>query len=119
MKITLDIPDTLIEQVVKELMENFPEASDGCSLQCDRWNYEKMSFQFSDGDQGKSYLINKEDLMKAFPLIFSDKWPKGCTQPPTSNLLDYETWNEWLCQCDATDHDAFAQLVCFGEVIYG
>ncbi len=116
MKLTKNIPQNVIEQIVTGIMENFPEASSGCELACVGWRYAALNFRFKDSE-GKSFLIGKEELLKAFPLIFTNKWPKGCTQPPHAE--DYETWLDWLCQCDATDFDAFAHLACLGEVIYG
>jgi hypothetical protein len=98
-------------------MENFPEASYGCSLKCTSWNYKTGYFVFYDLETDKPYSIDKTNLLKAFTLLFTDKWPKGCTPPPVS--ADPKTWNDWLCTCDAQDFDAFAQLACLGEVIYG
>ncbi len=115
--ITIQIPDDLIETVVLGIMENFPEASQGCALACTGWNYERWHFCFEDHESGAKYLLDKSKLLAAFPLIFTDKWPKGCTPPPAS--ASPVTWDDWLCQCDATDFDAFAQLACLGEVIYG
>jgi len=114
---TIKIPDAVAEQVVKGIMENFPEASNGSALVCVGWRYDAWQFTLEDSESGKSYRLGKAALLKAFPLIFTDKWPKGCTQPPASS--DPEVWDNWLCQADAIDFDAFAQLACLGEVIYG
>lgn len=113
----IQISNELTESTVRGIMDNFPEASHGCALRCIAWKYDEWSFRFLDEESGKEYRLEKADLLKAFPLIFTDKWPKGCIQPPAS--ADTEAWDEWLCQCDATDFDAFAQLACLGEVIYG
>jgi hypothetical protein len=117
MKIELTIPDDLIEKIVRGIMDNYPEAGHGCSLRCVDWRYEAMTFEFEDCEDGKLYMLDKAKLLAAFPLLFSDKWPKGCTKPPMSD--DWEVWSDWLCQADAQDFDAFVQLVVFGEVIYG
>lgn len=117
MKLSLNIPNKMVERIVMGIMENFPEAGHGNALKCTGWHYNQWKFDFIDTETGKEYHLDKPNLIKAFPLIFSDKWPKGCTQPPHSNNL--ETWEDWLCQCDATDDDAFVQLACLGEVIYG
>jgi hypothetical protein len=82
-----------------------------------RWRYDDWKFRFQDTESGVFYELDKAKLMAAFPLMFTEKWPKGCTQPPASNT--FEAWEEWLCEADATDFDAFAQLACLGEVIYG
>ncbi len=115
--LTITIPADVIEQVVKDIMANFPEASAGCALCCIGWKYDEWRFRFEDGDSGKIHDLDKAKLLAAFPLMFTDKWPKGCTRPIAS--ADAEAWNDWLCQADATDFDAFAQLACLGEVIYG
>ena len=91
-------------------------SSYGCSLRCIGWDYKKLKFIFEDTD-GKVYEIDEQKLLATFPLLFTDKWPKGCTQPPISNGIG--EWEDWLGQSDATDFGAFVQLVCFGEVIYG
>jgi hypothetical protein len=120
MAVEIKIPDDVIKRVVKELMENFPEASAGMTMRCTDWRYSKMEFIFMEYDDNgpeKKHVVNEEMLVKAFPLIFTDKWPKGLTKPPASS--DYEAWDDWLCQADAFDFDAFIQLACLGEVIYG
>ena len=129
MKLELELPDELIKRIVASIMENFPEASSGNALRCADYRYfhtdleqTKLTpggprFVFEDDEEGKKYIVGETELLAAFPLIFTDKWPKGCTKPPFSN--EWEQWDNWLCQCDATDFDAFVQLVCIGEVIYG
>lgn len=113
---TIEIPDELVEKIVRGIMDNFPEASVGCELRCVGWKYDTMEFEFIDGD-GKSFELYKARLLAAFPLMFTDKWPKGCINPPMS--ADWEAWGDWLGNSDATSFDAFAQLACLGEVIYG
>jgi hypothetical protein len=117
MNITIAIPDSLIESTVKSIMANFPEASQGNALVCDGWNYDAWLFGFQDMEEDRHYTLDKAQLIAAFPLLFSPEWPKGCTPPPLS--ADPEKWNDWLCQADATDFDAFVQLAIFDEVIYG
>jgi hypothetical protein len=116
MKITIEIPDEMVKKIVRGIMDNFPEASSGCALVCMNFKYDELKFIFKDED-GKTYKINKGILIDTFPLIFTDKWPKGCTKPPTS--ANREDWDNWLCYADAMDFDAFVQLAIFGEVIYG
>lgn len=115
--VQITLSDELQEKIIRGIMDNFPEASNGCALRCISWKYDALKFTFVDEEDGKKYKIGKEELLKALPLIFTDKWPKGCTKPPCSEK--WEDWDEWLCQADATDDDAFAQLACLGEVIYG
>lgn len=116
MKITLEFPDDLVEKIIRGIMDNFPESS--ASLRCDRWKYDALEFEFvDDEDDGMTFTLDKAKLFATLPLIFTNKWPKGCTKPPGNT--DPEEWNDWLSQADAIDHDAFVQLACFGEVIYG
>lgn len=117
MPLTITLPDELIERVVKEIMENFPEAAQ--CLSCTRWKYDQWRFRFEDREESptKIYDLDKAKLLAAFPLMFTDKWPKGLQAPPASEA--YERWNDWLCQSDCWSFDAFIQLACFGEVIYG
>jgi hypothetical protein len=117
MKLATEIPDSLVESTVKSIMENFPEASQGSALRCVSWRYDAWLFKFADDEEQKHYVLDKAKLLAAFPLICTDKWPKGCTQPPSA--WTEESADDWLCQCDAMDFDAFAQLACLGEVIYG
>jgi len=115
MQITISQP--VIDQVVRGIMENFPEASQGCALRCVGWKYDAMRFRFEDGETGETYALDQPKLLAAFRFLFTDKWPKGCQPPPAAD--DAERWDDWLCRCDAVDFDAFAQLACLGEVIYG
>jgi hypothetical protein len=113
----INVPDKLIKKTISSIMENFPEASYGGSLRCIGWNYQKMQFDFVDGETDKKYLVDEPKLLKAFKLTMTDKWPKGCTPIPLSTSAS--RWDDWLCQSDAIDYDAFVQLAVFGEVIYG
>lgn len=115
MDLTITIPDTIVEDIVKSIMENMPEAS--LSMDCVGWKYEEWRYKFRDQEDGTLFTLDKEKLLATFPLLFSDKFPKGLTPPPCST--DSKTWDEWLCQSDASTFDAFVQLACFGEVIYG
>lgn len=116
MKLQIDIPQEIVLAIITSLMENFPEASRGSELACVGWRYRALKFTFKDSE-GNTFLVGKDELLKAFPLIFTDKWPKGCTPPVMSS--DPAVWEDWLCQCDAIDFDSFIQLACLGEVIYG
>ena len=117
MNITIQLPQTLTDRIITGIMENFPEASQDCALLCTGWNYHNCKFDFEDGETGDQFTVTKESLENALPLLFSDKWPKGCTKPPLS--ANDDLWNDWLGNSDATDFDAFIQLAIFGEVIYG
>ncbi len=107
--------EDLAEHVVKNIMASFPEASYG--MQCIGWNYAQWEFIFED-EEGTRHTLDKEKLMSAFPLLFTEKW-KNFTTVPTYLLHKKEHCDDWLCQADAIDFDAFVQLAIFGEVIYG
>lgn len=115
MNICETIPATVIETVVKGIMENMPECSQ--SMDCLSWKYEEWCYKFRDHEDGKVYVLDKEKLLATFPLLFSDKFPKGLIPPPQS--ADEQEWDDWLCQSDVVTFDAFVQLAIFGEVIYG
>lgn len=124
MSITIQVTlsDELIAFIIEGIMSNFPEASQGCALRCTGWHYTDIpvkdwDFIFEDDEEGKTYRLGYAELVAAVVLMFSDAWPKGCTAVPHSDNED--VWDDWLCQSDATDFDAFAQLACLGEVIYG
>ena len=104
-------------EIVSSMMENYPEAGQGSVMECYAWDYETNTFSFCDTEERANYELTQEKLIATFPLIKSDKWPKGCTPPPKRE--EVEEWRVWLCHADAQDFDAFVQLCCHGEVIYG
>jgi hypothetical protein len=119
-KVELEFSEERIHQIIDGIMANFPEASAGSVLKCRNYNYDKCIFVFEDSETQKTYTLNKEKLTEALKsMLTTDKWRKmkGLTQPPVST--NAEAWDEWLCQADAIDDDAFVQLACLGEVIYG
>lgn len=115
MRISLDIPDARVETAVREILSNFPDCVS--SVGCTKWDYENWAFAFVDPETRTRYAPTKQQFIDAFPLMYTDKWPKGCTAPPLSFTDD--ALDDWLCLCDATDFDAYLQLVLFGEVVYG
>jgi len=117
MRLVINIPDETVLKVITSTMENYPEASSSNAMQCRSFYYKALRFFFEDTETGKEYRVNKTMLHKAFKLMFTDKWPKGCEQPPASGR--WEDWDDWLCRCDNVSHDAFIQLAILGEVIYG
>lgn len=119
MDITLSvtIPEAQVDRILRDIMENFPEASHGNALRCEGWEYNSLKFTFYDEEQDRTHAVDKAALLKAFPLMFGDAWPKGLRRPPLSEKA--QAWDDWFEQTDATDFDAFVQLAIFGEVIYG
>jgi hypothetical protein len=114
--ITKTFPPGFVRSIIKGFMDNYPEAS--MTLKCERWDYDKLQFTFWDSEEGKRYKIGELELVQAFELLFTDKWPRGLTTPPLSD--DEEAWDaRFWSHTDAIDADAFAQLAIFGKVIYG
>lgn len=107
------------EQFIQGIMGNFPEAAG--ELLCIKWKYDEMLFTFrewlSDGEV-KHHELNREKLLAAIP-VAKAKWPRGCTQFYSNMWTDEDSMDDWLCQADATDFDAFVQLAIFGELVYG
>lgn len=116
MQITTKIPEQAVAQLIKGIMQNYPESGAGAVLQCTHWKYDENIYEFEDGDEGKLHTLTERELLAAVPLMFT-KWPKGCTPLPVT--FTEESVEEWCCQADAADHDAFVQIAVFGEVIYG
>lgn len=88
------------EQFVRGMMENYPEAGSGNALQCVRFKYSELKFTFVDDEDGKTYHLDKAKLMAALPLMFTEKWPKGCTQPHRLAFdgVPDEDVDDWLCE---------------------
>jgi len=116
-RIIIDIPDKLVREIISSTMECYPEAGHGNTMQCLKFDYEKLYFHFEDTDTGKRYRVTENMLTDAFRLLFTDKWPAGCVHPPANG--DEKMWDIWMGECDVVSHDAFLQLAIFGEVIYG
>ena len=110
---------------IYEFMQNFPEASEGQGLVCTRCKYKELEFNFKDcdaeygSDPDVRHKINKDDLLRAVELMFTDKWGKGLTEVPKNLFFSQDTVEDWMCQADAYDMSAFVQLAIFGEVVYG
>lgn len=111
------IPKLLAEQLVVGIMENYPEAGQGCALQCTHWIYSQNRFEFEDTEDGTLHTLTEKELLEAVPLMFTEAWPRGCTPLPA--VLTEESVENWLCQADAIDFDAFVQLAIIGKVVYG
>ena len=102
------------EKLIKDVMENYPEAGRSASLNCTGWDYGKVEFSFFDIETDKEHEINLESLKKGFDkflnIVQEGKYFNNGVSP---NLLSKGyTW-------DAQDCDALVQCAIFGEVIYG
>ena len=102
------------EALIKEMMENYPEAGRGNCLSCKGWNYKKMKFVFYDEEEDKTYEVNLTKLQvglnKLLKIIADGKYfNNGVVPNLISEGYDY----------DSQDCDALVQCAIFGEVIYG
>jgi hypothetical protein len=106
---------TNAEKMVRELYENFPEASTGSALRCVGWKYEAFKFWFIDEeDAGKKYFVGITKAVAGFR-----KMVKAVQRGELKGLFlpagfEYES-GDW----DAPAIDALAQFALFGEAIYG
>jgi len=109
------------EYFVKELMENFPDASECSALRCSSWKYKLCEYTFVDdeAEEQTHYKIDLEKLLKAIPLLFSSKWGCGLTKVPRNAFASKDNAEDLLCNFDSYDLSAFVQLAIFGEVVYG
>lgn len=103
------------DQIIKNAMDNFPEASAGMALWCKRYDYKKMEFAFFDQEEGgKKHEVNMDSLRKgldAFVKVVEQGQYFNCGKPPALLSKAYD----W----DALDSDALVQCAIFGKVIYG
>jgi hypothetical protein len=109
-----------VEMLVRGIMENFPDVC--VSLDCVKCDYKSLEFHFvdfDDPDGNKLHVLTKQKLIDTVPLMFGEKWPKGCTEVPKNLLESEESIEDWLCQSDGWDDEAFVQLAIYGELVYG
>jgi hypothetical protein len=108
------LSDEEAKRIVREAMENFPEASSP-SLPCVHWKYEEMQFVFiEDNDENQvKHTVNEEMLVKGLRTLL-----KLSVQGKYHNN-DFPNGFEDTSNWDATDFDALVQCAIFGEIIYG
>lgn len=116
MEIKMTIPDEKVEELVHDIMENYPEASSG-PLECVDWDYDRVRYIFNEyeDETPTRHTVTKEMLVRGFEiligLIQEGKYHNGGLR-----LNDYlEDVGNW----DAFDADALVQCALFGEIIYG
>lgn len=101
-------------KLIKQIMENYPEASSGNSLLCTKFDYKKCQFDFLDMETNKKMLVNmrllKRGLIKLLEITNNGRY-FNCGQVP--NLLSKAY--DW----DGQDCDALVQCAIFGDVVYG
>lgn len=108
----INIDDSQIENLVKEIMENYPESS--LNLYCYAYDYKHGRYSFYDEETDNRYTITIKDVVKKFPEfvegIVKEKW-HFCGLDK-ENFLDPVSY-------DAVALDGLIQLVILGDIIYG
>jgi hypothetical protein len=116
MKIEIEIPDENLEKLAKDIMENYPEASEGNCLKCVQYQYNIGRFVFVDDETGKEHIVFTKDVAKAIPKfiegVLKNKWKfDGIT---ANNIMSLDAGDY-----DGYSIDAVVQLAIFGDVRYG
>ena len=103
------------DELIRQWMENYPEAGAGNSMKCVKFDYAKMQFTFWDDEEEKKYQLNMVDLQKGLKIflqiIRERKYHNSIGNIPYLLADDY--------QDDSQDHDALVQCALFGEIRYG
>lgn len=123
MKLTIEIPEELVEWMIKEVMQNMPEASAYACLRCTRWDYDNCIFDFIDSEDGSKFTVDYPKLRKGFEALIQQRMKGkanfyGWNIEPLNNPSK-EAWGDWACQWDADVVDGLVQCALFGEIIYG
>lgn len=117
-----DKQEALIENLIREVMQNYPQASSG-SLRCTRWRYKECVYEFDDVEEDEHYTVIYKDLREGFDILMklaADKKfgiPGWNTDPVRS--LDPGVWDDWAGDWDADVVDGLVQCAIFKDVIYG
>lgn len=114
MKFEIDLDDKKVDKLLKEVMENYPEAS--FCLRCIKWKYDQCKYKFLDEKEDKEYLVTLSLLRKGFEILIGYilKGKYHFEGLDHSNLFDLDG-GDW----DAIAIDALVQCAIFGDVIYG
>jgi len=102
------------DELIKSVMENYPEASFGSPLKCKEYNYVEVRFKFVDEETGENYNIDINMLRKGLKILLKIVKEGGyfnCGYPPALLSKEYD----W----DGQDVDALVQCAIFGEIMYG
>ena len=131
MKLEVDIPEELIEWLIKEVMQNYPEASTP-SLHCVKYKYDDCIYTFLDeetDDDGKNirHVVDYPKLRKGFEVLMhialgmvpGQSFGVTGWDPQSVLCPEKAVWEDWACNWDADVLDGLVQCAIFGEVIYG
>lgn len=100
------------DELIKELMQNYPEAGGGNCLKCVNWDYLKSFYHFVDEETDKRYTLSLWELRKGFDILIGLALSGEYKNFASAAIYDGGIW-------DATDVDALVQCAIFGKVIYG
>lgn len=100
------------DELIKGLMENYPEASSGNCLKCTNWDYGGVFYHFIDEETEKRHCVTLHGLRKGFKILINLALNGKYNNFASSALYDGGNW-------DAIDVDALVQCAIFGKVIYG
>ena len=115
MEIKVSIPDDKLEELIKEVMQNMPDAC--LSMACMKWKYDECSYAFEDYEDGKKYDVDLPKLKTAMEKMMKDTFEAKKNQglDISSSVADFMD----PCNWDAGCVDALVQYAIFGEVVYG
>jgi len=105
--------------LIRNLFDNYPEASGGMALRCLKYDYNNFKFLFVDEETEKTYEVTLPMVMEAFPKFVkyvldgnnrAERWIFKVFD--RADIYNEDIW-------DAISVDALTQFTIFGEVIYG
>jgi len=110
------IPMKFTEEFVRRLFEGYPEAGQGCAVQCVDWCYgdkdKPFKMDFIDTEESKPYRLTLDKAVKGFKIFIGLKMSGELAG---IEITDYHDGGEYDCVA----LDAITQCAIFGEVIYG
>jgi hypothetical protein len=110
------IPMRFTHEFVRSLFDNYPEAGNGCAIQCVDWCYgdkdKPFKMDFIDTEESKPYRLTLDKAVRGFKRFIQLKM-EG--QLAGVEIQDYHDASEY----DAVALDCITQCALFGEVIYG
>lgn len=116
----LDMTEKEFEDLALDIWQNFPEASNGSSLQCIGYDYKEWKYKFLDTEKHDSVGANAKNVLvtnkaKCLAAVAAFIVMKVQGQLQGIQISDFRDAGEY----DAIAADAIAQLAVLGEVIYG
>lgn len=114
MKLTLEIADTKIETLIRDLFDNFPEAAgSGVCPTCVDYDYKGFRFSFQN-DEGKVKTIGLSDAVRGWK-IFAREVMAG--KLPGLSVAGHDIFDAGAYDAEAIL--AVAQFALYDDCIYG